>query len=93
MRMEWWRTLPVLVAIVVAASAMARQPPVPRPFALIKGGKGPPTVAPLHGYCASEKDWATLAKAIKLSPDTRFIFPRAPESARRSDGAPGGRAW
>ena len=47
----------------------------------------------LHGYGSSENDWAPFAKTIALAPGARFIFPRGPESARRSDGAPAGRAW
>jgi phospholipase/carboxylesterase len=34
-----------------------------------------------------------FVKSIRLPRGTRFIFPRGPESARRSDGAPAGRAW
>jgi phospholipase/carboxylesterase len=91
--MEWWRILPVLAAILVVASAMSRQPRVPRLSAITKGGKGPPTVVLLHGYCSSEKDWAPFAKSIQLPPSTRFIFPRGMETAKRSDGAAAGRAW
>jgi phospholipase/carboxylesterase len=72
---------------------MARPSLVPRLSALTRGGKGPPTVVLLHGYCSSEKDWLPYAKSIRLPPSARFIFPRGPESARRSDGEPTGRAW
>jgi len=72
---------------------MARPPRVPRLSAISKGGKGPPTVVLLHGYCSSEKDWVPFVKTVKLPAGTRFIFPRGPESARRTDGAPAGRAW
>ena len=72
---------------------MSRQTGVPRLSAITKGGKGPPTMVMLHGYCSAEKDWLPFAKSIQLPPSTRFIFPRGPEPARRSDGAPTGRAW
>jgi len=91
--MKRWRTFLVLLGILVAASAMSRQPRVPKLFAVTKGGKGPLTVVMLHGYCSSENDWAPFAKSIRVPPGTRFLFPRGPESARRSDGAPAGRAW
>ena len=79
--------------VLLVASAMAQPPRVPRLSAIARGGKGPPTVVLLHGYCSSEKDWLPFAKSIHLPPSTRFLFPRGPESARRSDGAPTGRAW
>ena len=91
--MKQWRIWPVLAVIFLAASAMSRQPGIPKLSAIIQGGKGPPTVVLLHGYCASENDWRAFAKAIQLPRSTRFIFPRGPESAERSDGAPNGRAW
>ena len=87
------RSLCVFVGVLLAASAMSRPPRVPRLSAIAKGGKGPPTLVLLHGYCSSENDWLPFAKSIQLPPGARFIFPRGPESARRSDGAPGGRAW
>lgn len=83
----------MFAAILVAASAMAPPPSVPRLSAITRGGKGPPTVVLLHGFCSSEKDWLPFAKSILLSRGTRFLFPRGPKSARRSDGAPTGRAW
>jgi phospholipase/carboxylesterase len=83
----------LLVGIVFVAGALSKRPHVPRLSALIKGGKGPPTVVLLHGYCSSESDWMPFLKTIQLPPDTRFVFPRGPESARRSDGGPDGRAW
>ena len=91
--MERWRALLVFAAILVAASALSRPPRVPHLSAITRGGKGPPTVVLLHGFCSSEKDWLPFAKSIRLSPSTRFLFPRGPESARRSDGSPTGRAW
>jgi phospholipase/carboxylesterase len=93
MHMRLWRALPVFAAILVAASAMSRSPRVPRLSAITRGGKGPPTIALLHGFGSSEKDWLPFAKSIRLAPGTRFLFPRGPESERRSDGAPTGRAW
>jgi phospholipase/carboxylesterase len=72
---------------------MSRPPRAPRLSAITKGGKGPPTIVLLHGFCSSETDWIPFAKSIRLPPSTRFIFPRGPESAKRSDGAPPGRAW
>jgi phospholipase/carboxylesterase len=57
------------------------------------GGKGPPTVVLLHGYCSSENDWLPFAKTVHMPPGTRFVFPRGPETAKRSDGAADGRAW
>ena len=91
--MRRWRTVPVLLGILLAASAMSRPPHVAKLATLTKGGKGPPTIVLLHGFGASETDWAPFAKSIRLPPSTRFIFPRGPESAKRSDGAPPGRAW
>jgi phospholipase/carboxylesterase len=91
--MKRWTALPILTTIFVVASAMARPARVPHLSAIAKGGKGPPTIVLLHGYCSSEKDWLPFAKSIQLPPSTRFLFPRGPESARRSDGASGGRAW
>ncbi len=77
----------------MVASAMARPPRVPSLSAITKGGKGPPTVVLLHGYCSSEKDWLPFLKSIHMPPSTRFIFPRGPQSEKRTDGAPTGRAW
>jgi phospholipase/carboxylesterase len=91
--MTRWGTFPVLLGILLAASAMSRQPRVPKLSAISKGGKGPPTIVLLHGYCSSEKDWTPFAKSIQLPRGTRFLFPRGPETARRTDGGPAGRAW
>jgi len=91
--MRRWRTVLLPLGILLAASAMSRPGHVPRLSAITKGGKGPPTVVLLHGFGASETDWAPFAKSIQLPPHTRFIFPRGPGSAKRSDGAPPGRAW
>jgi len=91
--MNRWRTFFELLGVVVVAGAMARPARVPRLSAITKGGKGPPTIVMLHGYCSSEKDWLPFAKSIQLPQGARFIFPRGPESARRSDGAATGRAW
>ena len=91
--MVHWKTFLVLPVVLLGASAMSQPPRFPRLSAIIQGGKGPPTVVLLHGYCSSERDWATLAKSIRMPPSTRFIFPRGPQSAKRSDGAPAGRAW
>ena len=91
--MNRWTTPLVLAGILVVAGAMARQPRVPKLSALTKGGKGPPTVVLLHGYCSSESDWVPFIKTVEMPPATRFIFPRGPEAATRSDGAPTGRAW
>jgi phospholipase/carboxylesterase len=91
--MKQWKTFLGLLWIVMAASAMERPPRVPRLSAITKGGKGPPTIVLLHGLCSSEKDWLPFAKSIRLPLGTRFILPRGPESAQRSDGAPTGRAW
>src|SRR5450631_3885961 len=87
------RTLAALLGIVLATSAMSPPSRVPRLSAITKGGKGPPTIVLLHGFCSSENDWVPFARSIHLPPSTRFIFPRGPESGKRSDGAPGGRAW
>jgi phospholipase/carboxylesterase len=91
--MRRWRKVLVLLGLFLAASAMGRPPRVPKLAAITKGGKGPPTIVLLHGFSSSENDWAPFAKSIHLPPSTRFIFPRGPESAKRSDGAPPGRAW
>jgi phospholipase/carboxylesterase len=88
-----WRTFLALLGVLSVASAMSRQPSVPRLSAISKGGKGPLTIVLLHGYCSSEKDWLPFAKSIQLPRGTRFIFPRGPETEKRSDGAPPGRAW
>ena len=87
------RTFFTLLGVLMAASAMSRQPSIPRLSAIIKGGKGPPTIVLLHGYCSSEKDWLPFVKSIHLPRGTRFIFPRGPVTEKRSDGAPPGRAW
>ena len=86
-------TLPVLLGILLATSAMAPSPRVPRLSTLTRGGKGPPTIVLLHGYCSSEKDWVPFAKTIRLPRGTRFLFPRGPKAAKRTDGGPAGRAW
>jgi phospholipase/carboxylesterase len=91
--MKRWTTLLILAGIVVVAGGMSRKQRAPRLSATTMGGKGPPTVVLLHGYCSSETDWAPFVKTVQLPPGTRFIFPRGPETARRSDGAPDGRAW
>jgi phospholipase/carboxylesterase len=91
--MKRWGTLLVLVGILVGTCALARRPRIPRLRAVIQGGKGPPTMVLLHGYCSSEDDWVPFAKSIHLPASTRYIFPRGPETAARSDGAPNGRAW
>ncbi len=91
--MDRWRTFLELLGVVVVTSAMARPPRVLRLSAITRGGKGPPTIVLLHGYCSSEKDWLPFVKSIHVPPGTRFIFPRGPQSERRSDGAPTGRAW
>ena len=87
------RTLAVLLGIVLATSAMSPPSRVPRLSAITKGGKGPPTIVLLHGYCSSERDWVPFAKSIGLPRGTRFLFPRGPETAKRTDGRPAGRAW
>ena len=87
------RTFLTLLGVLFVASAMSRQPRVPRLSAISKGGKGPPTIVLLHGYCSSEKDWLPFTKSIQLPRGTGFIFPRGPEMEKRSDGAPPGRAW
>jgi len=84
---------PVLLGIVLATSAMSPSPQVPRLSAITRGGKGPPTIVLLHGYCSSEKDWVPFAKSIRLPRGTRFLFPRGPKAAKRTDGGPAGRAW
>jgi phospholipase/carboxylesterase len=91
--MERWKNALALVAILFVASALARQPQVPRLSAIIKGGKGPPTIVLLHGYGAAESDWVPFTKSIRHRASARFIFPRGPETAARSDGAANGRAW
>jgi phospholipase/carboxylesterase len=91
--MNGWRTFLGLLGVLVAASAMSRQPHIPRLSAITRGGKGPPTVVLLHGYCSSENDWKPFVKTLHLPVGTRFLFPRGPESAKRSDGEPSGRAW
>jgi phospholipase/carboxylesterase len=88
-----WATLLVLGGIVLVAGGMLGKQRAPRLSAITMGGKGPPTVVLLHGYCSSEKDWTPFAKTVQLPPGTRFMFPRGPEAAKRSDGAPDGRAW
>ena len=92
-RMNRLRTFLALLGVLWGASAMARQPQIPRLSAISKGGNGPPTIVLLHGYSSSEKDWLPFAKSIQLPHGTRFIFPRGPEEEKRSDGAPPGRAW
>lgn len=88
-----WRTLLVFVGVLAGSNAMSRSPRAARLAAIAKGGDGPPTMVLLHGYGSSENDWVPFAKTIALPPGARFLFPRGPESARRSDGAPAGRAW
>ena len=83
----------MLLAIVLATSAMSPSPRVAHLSTITKGGKGPPTIVLLHGYCSSEKDWVPFAKSIRLPRGTRFLFPRGPEAAKRTDGRPAGRAW
>jgi phospholipase/carboxylesterase len=91
--MTRWGRFPVLLGILLVASAMSREPRVSRLSAVSQGGKGPPTFVLLHGYCSSEKDWVPFVKSIRLPRGTRFVFPRGPETAKRTDGGPAGRAW
>ncbi len=91
--MTRWKKLPALLGILLATSAMSPKPRAPRLSAITKGGKGPPTIVLLHGYCSSEKDWVPFVKSIRLPRGTRFVFPRGPETAKRTDGGPVGRAW
>jgi phospholipase/carboxylesterase len=83
----------VPMGVLLATSAMSRQPSVPKLSAITRGGSGPPTLVLLHGYGSSEKDWIPFAKTILLPHGARFLFPRGPEVAKRTDGAPAGRAW
>jgi phospholipase/carboxylesterase len=83
----------VLLGILLATSAMSPSPQVPRLSTITKGGKGPPTIVLLHGYGSSEKDWVPFAKTIRLPRGTRFLFPRGPKAAKRTDGRSAGRAW
>jgi phospholipase/carboxylesterase len=91
--MTRWGAFSLLLGILLATGAMSRQPHVVRLSAITKGGKGPPTIVLLHGYCSSEIDWAPFVKSIRLPLGTRFLFPRGPETVRRTDGRPAGRAW
>lgn len=84
------RMLAALVGLLLATTAMSRPP---RLSALTRGGPGPPTIVLLHGYSSSEKDWIPFAKSIQAQRNARFLFPRGPEPAKRTDGAPAGRAW
>jgi phospholipase/carboxylesterase len=58
-----------------------------------KGGKGPPTLVLLHGYASSAKQWIPFSQSISLPPNGRFLFPQAPITTHRTDGAPDGQAW
>jgi phospholipase/carboxylesterase len=82
--------LAALIGILLVTSAMSRPP---RLSSITKGGPGPPTIVLLHGYCSSERDWIPFVKSIQVQPTVRFLFPRGPELAKRTDGAPAGRAW
>src|SRR5664279_3237353 len=75
------RTFFTLLGVLLVSSAMSRQSQVPRLSAISKGGKGPPTIVLLHGYCSSEKDWLPFVKSIQLPRGARFLFPRGPETA------------
>lgn len=79
-------------ALLFLTVALAR-PQVPRLSAIIKGGEGPPTIVLLHGYGSAESDWVPLVNAIHVPSRARFIFPRGPETAARTDGAAMGRGW
>ena len=83
----------MLLGILLSTGAMSSKPRVPTLSAITKGGKGPPTIVLLHGYCSSAKDWVPFVKSIRLPLGTRFVFPRGPERAKRTDGGPAGRAW
>jgi len=91
--MHWGKSLALLFGMLLATSAMSRPPRVPRLSAITQGGPGPPTIVLLHGYGSSEKDWVPFAKSIQLPGGSRFLFPRGLEIAKRTDGAPAGRAW
>jgi phospholipase/carboxylesterase len=92
-RITRWQTLLILPCIALVASGMSGQPGVPKLTMLAEGGDGPPTMVLLHGYCSSASDWTPFATTLQLPPGARFIFPRGLEAAKRSDGAPAGRAW
>jgi phospholipase/carboxylesterase len=66
---------------------------VPRLSAIIKGGEGPPTIVLLHGYGSAESDWVPFVDSVHVPSNARFIFPRGPETAARTDGAAMGRGW
>jgi phospholipase/carboxylesterase len=68
-------------------------PQVARLSAIVKGGDGPPTIVLLHGYGSAESDWIPLVNALHVPSRARFIFPRGPVTAARTDGAAIGRGW
>jgi phospholipase/carboxylesterase len=65
----------------------------PRLAAIVRGGKGPPTLVLLHGYGSSAEKWEPFTQTIALPPKGRFIFPQGPEVTVPPDGPVGGRAW
>lgn len=80
-------------AALLFLSAALAWPQVPRLSAIIKGGEGPPTIVLLHGYGSAESDWVPFVDSVHVPSNARFIFPRGPETAARTDGAAMGRGW
>lgn len=56
-------------------------------------GSGSRTFIFLHGYGSSAEEWMPFTQTIRVSKNTRFIFPQAPELTAPPDGPVGGRAW
>lgn len=81
------------MGILVANGAMSTPAHIPRLSTLTRGGAGPPTLVLLHGYSSSEKDWLPFVQWLQLPRGARFLFPRGPEVAKRTDGASPGRGW
>jgi phospholipase/carboxylesterase len=56
-------------------------------------GSGSRSLILLHGYGSSPEDWMQFTETIRVSNNTRFVFPEAPELTVPPDGPAGGRSW
>jgi phospholipase/carboxylesterase len=56
-------------------------------------GSGHAPLVLLHGYGSSPQEWRPFTQTIRVSAQTRFIFPEAPGTTLPPDGPEGGRGW
>jgi phospholipase/carboxylesterase len=92
MRNIRWKYV-IIISLAVIGIGIVWRPWLTRLSVIREGGKGPPTLVLLHGYASSADHWIPFSQSIALPPNGRFLFPQAPETTHRTDGAPDGRAW